>query len=810
MGGYSTGPGSVTLIDVTSTFIDDVDPTKVMRLQLSGITTATTRTLTVPDASGTIALTAAAANMDMQNNVISNIGGAGTDFGSAGELAIGPTVSAAGVTALTVTQGAHTAITANVPSISVPAVSLGISTGATIAIGSLVHLAAQTYTGVAGGAAETITDAATLYISGAPIQGANATLTNPYALWIDDGASRFDGNVGIGLAGAATTRLHVSGSTVEVRVVDESASGSPKLSFYQTSSERAFLQFQNAINLLRLDSDWDVGLAPNNTVALTASAVGGRIRIGTGAPAARLHLSDAASSAAWGVNGIGIRSDAETYTDTSSSGTVATAVVHAVARPTLAASNSTTYTDTATFYIANSPIAGSNVTQTNPYALWVDAGITRLDGTLSVQTSLTPAAVLDVQGTFSAANSLTAGTAFNMRGGTLTNTTSSGTVATMVANSFQRPTLAATSTTTFTDVATVYIANSPLAGSNVTLSGVFSLWVDNGYTRLDDRVLIATPTTVASVVNIRGTETTSVALGVAGTVINVQSGTTTDTASSGTVADNAAIGFAPITFATTNAVTYTNASNVYIRNVPVGGANTTILSAHALALSGATTQPSAAGRLDSVLFLPGETLTYTGSTGITSVGPSVISVGQMTITDASSLTIDSASSIYVAANPARAGSVTLTNSYGLWIDEGKVRFDGGGTSAAASGAGMVLEIQPSTTTGRNASGTIAIGAVVSIGATTIAGDTATLTLTNAATLYIADAPTAGTNAAITTPYAIWVDAGNARFDGTILSNGGATTICSATGNLASANGANFGPAAVTSITVVNGIVTAVS
>ena len=41
----------------------------------------------------------------------------------------------------------------------------------------------------------TITDAATLYIPGTPEAGANMTLTNAYALWVDAGNARFDGNV---------------------------------------------------------------------------------------------------------------------------------------------------------------------------------------------------------------------------------------------------------------------------------------------------------------------------------------------------------------------------------------------------------------------------------------------------------------------------------------------------------------------------------------------------------------------------------------------------------------------------------------
>lgn len=45
-------------LDDTSSFVDDADNTKVMRFQLSGITTATTRTFTWPDYDGTVATVA--------------------------------------------------------------------------------------------------------------------------------------------------------------------------------------------------------------------------------------------------------------------------------------------------------------------------------------------------------------------------------------------------------------------------------------------------------------------------------------------------------------------------------------------------------------------------------------------------------------------------------------------------------------------------------------------------------------------------------------------------------------------------------
>jgi hypothetical protein len=67
-----------SLVDSTTTIIDNLDNTKQMQFQLSGITTATTRTLTVPDASTTLVGTDVAQTLtnktiiDNTNNVATN------------------------------------------------------------------------------------------------------------------------------------------------------------------------------------------------------------------------------------------------------------------------------------------------------------------------------------------------------------------------------------------------------------------------------------------------------------------------------------------------------------------------------------------------------------------------------------------------------------------------------------------------------------------------------------------------------------------------------------------------------------------
>src|SRR5690606_3674307 len=112
--------------------------------------------------------------------------------------------------------------------------------------------------------------------------------------------------------------------------------------------------------------------------------------IGTaGTPAAQLHLGSLARSGTPGTSGQYLRIAGSTFTDnnTAGSGTAASMVFHSFAAPTLAATNaSVTTTDAATVYIAGAPVAGTNQTITNPWALWVDSGYVRFDGNVTLGT----------------------------------------------------------------------------------------------------------------------------------------------------------------------------------------------------------------------------------------------------------------------------------------------------------------------------------------------------------------------------------------------------------------------------------------
>lgn len=90
--------------------------------------------------------------------------------------------------------------------------------------------------------------------------------------------------------------------------------------------------------------------------------------------AAPFAISGNQSQTAWTVAGPQLSTVAATLTDSTSSGTVATHVASSFGIPTFAASSATTYTNAATLYIAGAPVAGTNVTDSFPYALYVNAG----------------------------------------------------------------------------------------------------------------------------------------------------------------------------------------------------------------------------------------------------------------------------------------------------------------------------------------------------------------------------------------------------------------------------------------------------
>ena len=77
----------------------------------------------------------------------------------------------------------------------------------------------------------TVTDAATVYIQGAPVGSTNVTVTNGYGLWVDGGISRFDGLTWIGPTGRAVDSTFANADMTVGVTVSQGTSDDDVLAF---------------------------------------------------------------------------------------------------------------------------------------------------------------------------------------------------------------------------------------------------------------------------------------------------------------------------------------------------------------------------------------------------------------------------------------------------------------------------------------------------------------------------------------------------------------------------------------------------
>jgi hypothetical protein len=302
-------------------------------------------------------------------------------------------------------------------------------------------------------------------------------------------------------------------------------------------------------------------------------------------------ISSGLSSAFWGVSGLQFRTLAGTLTDTSSTGTVGTVLAsNSFGIPILAASSATTYTNATNMYIAGAPTAGTNVTITNPYSLYVASGNSYMAGNLTLANTTssrvtTPVAELVLEQT---------GDTFGTTRLRLQNR-----------NGANGAIFEQAGTANVID----FIFSTP-AGSNQNIrfdqrpGNVFSPLNSSGefgFGVAGNPSFIAGPgacgvlgtrlftigasgannVTPRAQLHVLG-NISSTAWGANGIRSRFDAATYTDTNSTGTVALVTGSSFAQPTFAASSATTYTESSTLYISGEPIAGTNVTQTAAYAL------------------------------------------------------------------------------------------------------------------------------------------------------------------------------------------------------------------------------------
>lgn len=181
----------------------------------------------------------------------------------------------------------------------------------------------------------------------------------------------------------------------------------------------------------------------------------------------------------------------------------------------------------------------------------------------------------------SATTWLTSGIISNSLATTCTISPSSGTIASAVFTSFQQNTLNGTSATIVTNSASVYIHGSPLAGTNMTITNAYALWINTG------KILFAD--TIPSTSTSTGTLVVNGGVGIGGSLyaaaINAPTAsfnalTLAGTAITATAAQLNSIGIIPpIINTTTVTCTTLNATSAFINNLTLNGTLLTVTAA---------------------------------------------------------------------------------------------------------------------------------------------------------------------------------------------------------------------------------------
>ena len=472
-----------------------------------------------------------------QTNAEYSVGVGGHSFTQAVNTGGSPTL-------MTVTGAAHTGLTASTENISVDYdldATKQWATGALTTQREFV-VRAPTYGFVA---ASTITSAATLAVTGAPIAGTNATLTNTYSIWSQGGVNRFDG----GIIGGTQTALgtgymldlkNSSSANVTMATTNSNSAGFAQMALFNNSGDSSVIDvfgstyvtaaFQRNTLLgagrsLYITSNSSGGLStatinlytggnpatPEFTMAgPTGNATFSALASTSGSPAVFTITAPAHTTLAKNTEAVDVNIN---LARTVQFATVDTAFITQramlVQAPTYGFVGASTITVASTFSVTGGPLAGTNATISTGIGInsdsWGGTNATDVAALFSIPSIATSIGNVTERSALKITNGPS-----NILGDQTANLTNLYSV-NITATTFT----STTNTRTVTgNVAGLYIAGPHVASTNVTFANTpYSIFVDAGTTRLDGNLIASgtivqdatTTTTGAGAVAITGT-----------------------------------------------------------------------------------------------------------------------------------------------------------------------------------------------------------------------------------------------------------------------------------------------------------------
>lgn len=229
----------------------------------------------------------------------------------------------------------------------------------------------------------TVTNAATVYVAGAPTAAGSATLTNRYAMWVDSGNARFDGNLWIGVT-SGSAQLQTSsgalfgGECQATYYIATNGSAQSTLAATRCTGNAAIAAIEARASS---SGSFDIMRWQNNAGSTTYAVCNfnGRFHFGGSTATAQVDVTRAATTSNSEAPVFAANAHTQTIT-----GTLANARFNQFLAPTITAGTAQTATNAATVYIDGAPVAAGSATITNNYALWVDSGTAKFDGAVTV------------------------------------------------------------------------------------------------------------------------------------------------------------------------------------------------------------------------------------------------------------------------------------------------------------------------------------------------------------------------------------------------------------------------------------------
>lgn len=429
-----------------------------------------------------------------------------------------------------------------------------------------------------------------------------------------------------------------------------------------------------------------VVLSLPQSIATTSTPQFLRMSLGaTISSVASLYILGTKTSTAPSTTGGFFHSQGGTYTDnSSSSGTIATAMFNSFWTPVYAATNvGVTVTDAATVYIEAAPSAGTNVTLTNKWALYIAAGNAKFAGSLTLGTALGAA-----NGGTGVANN--AASTITISGNYATTFTVTGTTGVTLPTTGTLATLAGTETFTNKTLTSPKLNENVAVTTTATQLNYITSATGTTGTTSTNIVFSTSPTLTTPILGVASATSLTAATLIGGT--GTTSTLTLEPTTSGSATTGADIIFNVGTSAGTQAARIFNNGDFLI-----GTGTTHSAQFHVIQTVATSGSPQA------VIFKTGAhtTLTmaeynpilfdisadveiadtgagYTNQRYVLIKSPSIHANGLMTVTTAATVYIEGPPKVTTSNN------LTISNAYGLYID--------------------TVDVTPSTTTVTNAYG----------------------------------------------------------------------------------------------------------